>query len=257
MGIFIDDALEIGTNAADPTSAIDIVSTTKGFLPPRMTTIERDAIPSPATGLEIYNTDNSRPEFFNGLIWTFPAGAPSGNPGGSNRQVQFNDNSVFGGDPDFIFDGKNVGISKTSPDAKLDIFDDGSTGEWALQTSSGDNSWLNVAFGNGVFVAISDTSGTANQVMTSTDGITWTAQTSALNVLWQDVAFGANLFVAVFTTVTPTGGNQVMTSPDGITWTLQSCPAALWGSITFGGGQFVVPVKMKRPLPPKLPLSLN
>ena len=48
----------VGINqpAPEATSILDIVSTTKGFLSPRMTTTERDAISFPANGLSIYNT---------------------------------------------------------------------------------------------------------------------------------------------------------------------------------------------------------
>lgn len=44
-------------------------STTQGALLPRMTTAQRDAIATPATGLEIYNTTTSRKEFYNGSYW--------------------------------------------------------------------------------------------------------------------------------------------------------------------------------------------
>jgi hypothetical protein len=37
---------------------LDITSTTKGFLPPRMTSAQRTAISSPATGLIVYQTDS-------------------------------------------------------------------------------------------------------------------------------------------------------------------------------------------------------
>jgi hypothetical protein len=48
---------------------LDVKSTTKGFLPPRMTTAQRDAIPSPAAGLTIYNTSTNGNETYNGSSW--------------------------------------------------------------------------------------------------------------------------------------------------------------------------------------------
>jgi hypothetical protein len=49
--------LLVGTNTIVPSAIVDFTSTTKGFLPPRMTTTQRNAIVSPVTGLTIYNTD--------------------------------------------------------------------------------------------------------------------------------------------------------------------------------------------------------
>lgn len=59
----------IGTTNPDASSALDISSTTTGFLPPRMTTAQRDAIASPAEGLTIYNTENGCLEFWNSSDW--------------------------------------------------------------------------------------------------------------------------------------------------------------------------------------------
>jgi hypothetical protein len=44
-------------------------STTRGFLPPRMTTTQRDAIASPATGLQIYNTTTNANNYYDGTAW--------------------------------------------------------------------------------------------------------------------------------------------------------------------------------------------
>lgn len=46
--------------SADASAFVQINSTTKGFLPPRMTTAQRDAISSPASGLIIYNTTTGK-----------------------------------------------------------------------------------------------------------------------------------------------------------------------------------------------------
>ncbi len=47
----------IGPGTPDPSAILDASSTTKGFLPPRMTRVQRDAITSPAEGLMISCTD--------------------------------------------------------------------------------------------------------------------------------------------------------------------------------------------------------
>ena len=47
----------IGTSTPDASAALEIASTTQGFLPPRMTAAQRDAISNPVEGLVIYCTD--------------------------------------------------------------------------------------------------------------------------------------------------------------------------------------------------------
>ena len=62
---------EIGINTSSPNASaqLDVTSTTKGFLPPRMTTAQRNAITSPAAGLTIYNTTVNCLQWWNGTIW--------------------------------------------------------------------------------------------------------------------------------------------------------------------------------------------
>ena len=50
----------IGTTTPSAKSIMDLTSTTKGFLPPRMTTAQRDAITSVPAGLMIYNTTTNK-----------------------------------------------------------------------------------------------------------------------------------------------------------------------------------------------------
>ena len=63
--------LRVGINSPTPNSSaiLDVVSTDKGFLPPRMTTTQKNAIASPATGLQIYDTTLNRPCFYDGTTW--------------------------------------------------------------------------------------------------------------------------------------------------------------------------------------------
>ncbi len=53
----------------DASAVLELLTATKGFLKPRMTTAERDAIASPATGLEVFDTDLGSPMFFAGAEW--------------------------------------------------------------------------------------------------------------------------------------------------------------------------------------------
>ncbi len=59
----------VGTNTPNTSAKLEVASTTQGFLPPRMTTVERDAIASPAPGLTIYNTSVNCLQWWNGTIW--------------------------------------------------------------------------------------------------------------------------------------------------------------------------------------------
>ena len=60
----------INTETADPSAALDIVSTTGGLLVPRMTAAQRDAINPAATGLMIYQTDGTAGfYYYNGSSW--------------------------------------------------------------------------------------------------------------------------------------------------------------------------------------------
>jgi uncharacterized protein (TIGR02145 family) len=59
----------VGTITPDASAALEVQSTTKGFLPPRMITSDRDGISLPAEGLVIYNLTESQLEFFSGTAW--------------------------------------------------------------------------------------------------------------------------------------------------------------------------------------------
>jgi hypothetical protein len=50
-------------------SLLNLVSTTKGFLSPRMTTVQKNAITTPSTGLTVYDTTTLTPSFYNGTNW--------------------------------------------------------------------------------------------------------------------------------------------------------------------------------------------
>jgi hypothetical protein len=62
-------SLSVGVNTPDASALLDLTSTTKGLLLPRMTTTQINAIASPAAGLILYNTTINHPCFYNGTSW--------------------------------------------------------------------------------------------------------------------------------------------------------------------------------------------
>ena len=75
----------IGTATPDASAKLDITSTTQGLLPPRMTTVQRDAISSPAEGLVIYNTTTKGLEFKSSTGWVSLTTISVGTIGGSSN----------------------------------------------------------------------------------------------------------------------------------------------------------------------------
>ncbi len=83
ISCFLNAQVAINTDGspADASSMLDVKSTEKGFLPPRMTEVQMNAINNPAEGLIVYCTDcNPKgPYYFDGINWVnFSTNGPSG-----------------------------------------------------------------------------------------------------------------------------------------------------------------------------------
>jgi uncharacterized protein (TIGR02145 family) len=113
---------EVGIGTVNPnTSAkLDVESTTQGFLPPRMTTVQRDAIASPATGLVIFNTTTNCLNFFIGSGWNETCGTLNTtgtisalNCVGASPPVLYNGYTASGVSITFPYTGGNGGIYST------------------------------------------------------------------------------------------------------------------------------------------------
>lgn len=76
---YIKTNLAVGATSPNASAIVDFTSTTKGFLFPRGTTTEKNAISSPADGLFFYDNTLHVPYYYNGTIWTSLVGGGSGN----------------------------------------------------------------------------------------------------------------------------------------------------------------------------------
>ncbi len=73
-------SIGIGTPAPNASAKLDISSTTQGFLPPRMTLVQRNAIPAPVAGLIVWCSNcgyTGELNVYNGIAWTNMIGNPA------------------------------------------------------------------------------------------------------------------------------------------------------------------------------------
>jgi hypothetical protein len=69
MTLYKNGSLELGSAGVHQSALFQMNSTTKGFLPPRMTNSERDAVQSPAEGLTIFNTSSQTMDVYTSSGW--------------------------------------------------------------------------------------------------------------------------------------------------------------------------------------------
>ena len=99
---------------------LDVKSTNKGMLVPRVTTAQRDAIATPAHGLLVFDTEVNSFFFHDGNLWINLSAPPQGGESGiwtKNESLIYSANSK-----------NKVGIGTTTPLSKLEVVGDNTIG---------------------------------------------------------------------------------------------------------------------------------
>ncbi len=238
----------IGTTTPNSSAALDVTSTTKGLLPPRMTTVQRDAIANPATGLQIYNTTTNTKDYFNGTAWvsTLATNSALGTPTSAtltNATGLPLGTGVTGILP--IANG-GTGLSTIGTNGQV-LTSNGTSANWGTPTGGGIGNVL-VGSYNLFNSALTPTSGYLRQgtgtynvadyptlgAAYATPVATSTPRTLPASIVINDCCWTGTQFVAV--------GNPGVcyTSPNGITWTSRTINIA--GNIMHvnsGGGLLI------------------
>jgi hypothetical protein len=112
-------AQKIGDNpfTLDKSAVFEMQSTTKGLLPPRMTTAQRDAIVKPAKGLIIYNSSTNVIEVNSGTLDTPVWLSSVVSPVRITDPAKTADYTILESDSTVLFDTTSANLKATLPTA--------------------------------------------------------------------------------------------------------------------------------------------
>ena len=111
ISAFAQVSINTDNSAPDPSAMLDVKSTAKGLLAPRMTLAQRNAIYNPATGLTIYQTDGIPGLYYNSGTPALPLWLLIGSNAG---QWLNNGTSIY-------YNAGNVGIGTSAPLASFHV----------------------------------------------------------------------------------------------------------------------------------------
>jgi hypothetical protein len=266
---YLAGALGIGTTSPASTSILDITSTTKGILIPRMTLAQRDAITSPATGLQIYNTTSNVFQYYNGSSWGNVGGTGVTDLTFSGSSSPFTLNSSTGTDVTFAsgtgislgVSGSQLTITNSSPDQTVSLTGagissvtgtypnftitstevDGSTTN-EIQNLSLSGQSLGISSGTGVTLPVVGITAGTGISTSSTSGnftITNTAPNVTTNLSFDNSSSPVTLNSSDGTDVTFTAGTNISLNQTANVLTINSTamanPMTSLGDIIYGG----------------------
>lgn len=235
--LMFSQAVGINNPAPHASSVLDIQSTTRGVLMPRMTTQQRTDIASPAEGLKVFDTDTKTFWFYNGTGWIESATGAATNFWSLSGNDIFKSNTgnvgIGTSTPADLFTvqsaSNSFGITHTDGTIKITTFVGGGSGGGWMGTQS--NHPFHIYTNNNVTPNVTFTTGFNSEfkgVSPSIRLIDGSANSGTLQ------SSGNNLIVSARTSSFTTPGNLILQIPLGT--------SLLAGNV--GIGTSVVPDKL-------------
>ncbi|QZT39163.1 hypothetical protein K5X82_03495 [Halosquirtibacter xylanolyticus] len=216
--VSVSGGLTVGTGSNESSAVLNISSSSKGILIPRMTETQRDVITTPAAGLMLYNTSTNEYNYYNGTVWTV-IGGMSGIQ--SNITTVTSSYSILEEDKYVVYTGA-TDATMTLPLAsgvsgKEFIIKNMSNKSVTVNTSNSQQIWYDSV--NKTTSAILGTEMNNNWMKLVSDGVKW---------------FNFQPFLAIATgskTFSYTGSVQLFEVPVGVT----SVTVSAWGAQGWSG----------------------
>jgi hypothetical protein len=216
----------IGTNRPDTSAILELSSGNRGFLPPRLSTTQRDSIVTPAAGLMIYNATIGALQYFNGSVWvTSDSSGSQPNPATSYNEtisvIYGMDNNLVRGGYAFAKKPESNWIQQVLPYINQGYKDTFNRNQVVVYGMDNGSSPGGFAFGMG----------TANQ---------WFQQTLPyVNQLYKATASGNQIVLFGMDTQNNPGGYAFAFTADG-TWVQQRFPFLNQGYRAIASGNQIV-----------------
>jgi hypothetical protein len=219
-------AISTDLSAPDNSAMLDVKSSSKGMLVPRMTVAQRNAISNPANGLLIYCTDNNQ-------YYSYKTG------GAVNSWIMVSTqwNSATSTGPDIYFAGGKVGLGNSIPQYPLDVAGDinytGSLRMNGLPVSFGVSDVTAVSpltstsfIGNSRNLSITQANASTSGFLSNTD---WNTFNNKVSSQWSNTGPG----------ISYSGGTVgIGTAPSGYMLTVNGTIQAASGGFAFPDGSY-------------------
>ncbi len=127
----------IGTNNPDVSAMLDVSSSSKGVLLPRLTTQQRNDIASPQEGLLVYDSEEAAFYYYTDGEWKSLAECEPEGSGAANQVAYWTGSDDLSGSNSLVWNGGKLGIGTSAPLSPLTVSNTTGVLSFAVEAPSG------------------------------------------------------------------------------------------------------------------------